>query len=325
MSDDRGSDRESDRNGPTGGLKATGVVGSSGFDQGPQLGVQSKTGGRPASQPQQPSTAGNSTAPAASSKPDSLSAATAAAAAALRPVKHGNGRSQTSSLASGSGKPLLVGHSQGTSGHPQTSSGPNAAAPNGVSTKLNQQQSSKQAAARTLNGNAAAFVPASVSGGMPTIGSSLSLTSTGSGGAPLNGHSSHTSYRNAAAGVSTPASLASASTSMALPLGASSSQGSLSPRQSVSSVLHLSEGAAPSEPAPSASRGMQNGDGSHTVRGRQPQQSHALPFTSPDGLKVPTCLLHYGFGPAGCLPLLECMRLVGATAAGHVARSGNIE
>ncbi|KAA6428269.1 MAG: hypothetical protein FRX49_01865 [Trebouxia sp. A1-2] len=219
VTDDRGSDRGSDRHAGTAGLKATGVVGSSGVDQR---------------------------------------------------------------------------HSQALPGRPHTTSGPHAGMSNGVSAKpgqqqQQQQQSAKQANARTLNGNAAAFVPASISGGMPSISSSLSLTSIGSG--TLNGHSghaSHTSYRNAAAGVSTPASAALATTSMTLPLGAdkgSSSQGSLSPRQSVSSGLHMSEGAAPSSPGLAVSRCMQNGDGIYSSRGQQPQQSHTVPFTSPDGSK----------------------------------------
>jgi len=300
--DDRGSDRGSDRHAGTAGLKATGVVGSSGIDQSHQSSVQSKIGGRSGTgpQPQQPSAAPPSGA-SASGKPDSLSAATAAAAAALRPVKHGNGRTQSSSIATGPGKGLIAGHSQALPGHPHTTSGPQAGMSNGVSAKPSQQQqqqqqqSAKQANARTLNGNAAAFVPASISGGMPSISSSLSLTSTGSG--TLNGHSghaSHTSYRNAAAGVSAPASAALATTSMALPSGAdkgSSSQGSLSPRQSVSSGLHMSEGAAPSSPGPAVSRGMQNGDGIYSSRRQQPQQSHTVPFTSPDGSKVRLLLL----------------------------------
>ncbi len=300
--DDRGSDRGSDRHAGTAGLKATGVVGSSGIDQSHQSSVQSKIGGRSGTgpQPQQPSAAPPSGA-SASGKPDSLSAATAAAAAALRPVKHGNGRTQSSSIATGPGIGLIAGHSQALPGHPHTTSGPQAGMSNGVSAKPSQQQqqqqqqSAKQANARTLNGNAAAFVPASISGGMPSISSSLSLTSTGSG--TLNGHSghaSHTSYRNAAAGVSAPASAALATTSMALPSGAdkgSSSQGSLSPRQSVSSGLHMSEGAAPSSPGPAVSRGMQNGDGIYSSRGQQPQQSHTVPFTSPDGSKVRLLLL----------------------------------
>ncbi len=294
VTDDRGSDRGPDRHAGAAGLKATGVVGSSGIDQSHQSSVQSKTGGRSGTgpQPQQPSAAPPNAA-SAPGKPDSLSAATAAAAAALRPVKHGNGRSQSSSTAIGPGKGLVAGHSQALPGHPHTTSGTHAGMSNGISTKPSQQQqqqSAKQANARTLNGNAAAFVPASVSGGMPSISSSLSLTSTGSG--TLNGHSghaSHTSYRNAAAGVSTPASAALATTSMALPSGAdkgSSSQGSLSPRQSVSSGLHMSEGAAPSSPGPAVSRGMQNEDGIYPSRGQQPQQSHTVPFTSPDGSKV---------------------------------------
>ena len=299
VTDDRGLDRGPDRHAGTAGLKATGVVGTSGNDQSHQTSAQSKIGGRSGTgpQPQQPSAAPPNAA-SASGKPDSLSAATAAAAAALRPVKHGNGRSQSSSIATGPGKGLVAGHSQALLGHPHTTSGPPAGMSNGVSAKLSpQQQSGKQANARTLNGNAAAFVPASVSAGMPSISSSLSLTSTGSG--TLNGHSghvtaSHTSYRNAAAGVSTPASAALATTSMALPSGAdkgSSSQGSLSPRQSVSSGLHMSEGAAPSSPGPAVSRGMQNGDGIYSSRGQQPQQSHTVPFTSPDGSKVQLCLL----------------------------------
>ena len=298
VTDDRGSDRGSDRHAGTAGLKATGVLGSSGIEQSHQSSVQSKIGGRSGTgpQPQQLSTAPPNAA-SASVKPDSLSAATAAAAAALRPVKHGNGRSQSSSIATGPGKGLVAGHSQALPGHPHTTSGPQAGMANGVSAKPSQQQqSAKQANARTLNGNAAAFVPASISGGIPSISSSLSLTSTGSG--TLNGHSghaSHTSYRNAAAGVSTPASAALATTSMALPSGAdkgSSSQGSLSPRQSVSSGLHMSEGAAPSSPGgPGVSRGMRNGDGIYSSRGQQPQQSHTVPFTSPDGSKVRLCLL----------------------------------
>ncbi len=296
VTDDRGSDRGSDRH----ALKATGVVGSSGIDQSHQSSVQSKIGGRSGTgpQPQQPSAALPNAA-SASGKPDSLSAATAAAAAALRPVKHGNGRSQSSSIATGPGKGLVAGHSQALPGHPHTTSGPHAGMSNGVSAKPSQQQqqqSAKQANARTLNGNAAAFVPASVSGGLPSISSSLSLTSTGSG--TLNGHSghaSHTSYRNAAAGVSTPASAALATTSMALPSGAdkgSSSQGSLSPRQSVSSGLHMSEGAAPSSPGPPVSRGMQNGDGIYSSRGQQPQQSHNVPLHITRWLKgtiMPAC------------------------------------
>ena len=292
--DGRGSDRGPDRHAGTAGLKATGVVGSSGIDQSHQSGVQSKIGGQPGMGPQPSAPPPN--AALASGKPDSLSAATAAAAAALRPVKHGNGRSQISSIATGPGKGLVAGHSQALPGHPHTTSGPHAGMSNGISTKPSQQQqqSAKQANARTLNGNAAAFVPASISGGMPSISSSLSLTSTGSG--PLNGHSghaSHTSYRNAAAGETTPASAALVSTSMALPSGAdkgSSSQGSLSPRQSISSGLHMSEGAAPSSPGPAVSRGMQNGDGIYPSRGH-PQQSHTVPFTSPDGSKVCSCLL----------------------------------
>lgn len=292
VTDDRGSDRGSDRHADTAGLKATGAVSSSGTDQSHQNSVHSKIGGRSGTGPQsqQPSAAPPNAA-SASGKPDSLSAATAAAAAALRPVKHGNGRSQSSSIATGPGKGLVAGHSQALPGHPHTTSGPHAGMSNGVGAKPSQQQqqSAKQANARTLNGNAAAFVPASISGGMPSISSSLSLTSTGSG--TLNGHSghaSHTSYRNAAAGVSMPATAALATTSMALPSGAdkgSSSQGSLSPRQSISSGLHMSEGAAPSSPGPSVSRDMQNGDGMYSSRGQQLQQSHTVPFTSPDGSK----------------------------------------
>ncbi len=210
VSDDRGSDRGSDRNGPSGGLRATGVVGGSGGVQG----AQHKPGSRASTQPQQTS--------AAPGIADSVAAATAAAAAALRPVKHGNGRTQGSSMAAstgGAGKGSAPGHPQTAPGHPQPASGSHASLPNGVSAKSSQQQQqSKQAHARTLNGNAAAFVPASVSGGMPSISSSLSLTSTGSG--TLNGHAAHanhTSYRNAAAGVSTSATLAPPSTSMALP------------------------------------------------------------------------------------------------------------
>ncbi|DBA98109.1 hypothetical protein WJX77_011749 [Trebouxia sp. C0004] len=297
VTDDRGSGTGPERHAGTAGLKAGSVVGTCGTDQSHQSCVQSKTGGRPGTgpQPQQPSPPPPNAA-SASGKPDSLSAATAAAAAALRPVKHGNGRSQSSSIATGPGKGLVAGHSQALLGHPHTTSGPHAGMPNGVSTKPSQQQqqqSAKQANARTLNGNAAAFVPASVSGGMPSISSSLSLTSPGSG--TLNGHSghaSHTSYRNAAAGMSTPASSALATTSMALPSGAdkgSSSQGSLSPRQSISSGLHMTEAAAPCSPGP-VSRGMQNGDGIYPSRGH-PQQSHTMPFTSPDGSKGP------GHGP----------------------------
>ncbi|KAL0034960.1 hypothetical protein WJX79_002641 [Trebouxia sp. C0005] len=95
-------------------------------------------------------------------------------------------------------------------------------------------------------------------------------------------------HAGTAAGVSTPASAALATTSMTLPLGVdkgSSSQGSLSPRQSVSSGLHMSEGAAPSSPGLAVSRCMQNGDGIYSTRGQQPQQVHTVPFTSPDGSK----------------------------------------
>ena len=292
---------------------------SSGVDQG--LGSAApRPANRAGVQPQH-SALQPANAPSASGKADPVAAATAAAAAALRPSKQGNGRSQGGGTTSfmqhaGSGKGLTAGHPQATSshsptvsghphaasGHPNTTTGSHGSLSNGIAVKASQQQQqqSKQANARTLNGNAAAFVPASVSGGMPSISSSLSLTSTGS--ETLNGHSgqsNHTSYRNAAAGVSTPASLLPPTTSMALSAGdkGGSSQESLSPRHSMTTGMHVAE--APSSPAPAVSKTMQNGDANYSLpRGKQSQQqSHQVPFTSPDAPKV--CLA-CTTAPVGC-------------------------
>ena len=299
--DDRGSDRGSERGSDRGGLKGVGPSGSGG-DQ--SLGGSlSRNGSRAGAQLQQP---GASIGAAGSSKADQVAAATAAAAAALRPASRGNGRNPSATSPSAtasqpaatvSGKGIAVGHlqhapgpSQAAPGH-HAGPGPHSSMPNGVTQKLSQQQQhqhqSKQSNARMLNGNAAAFVPASASGALPSISSSMSVASTSSG--TLNGHPNHVnhiSYRNAAAGVSMSASMAPPSTSGTLPLPerGASSQGSLSPRQSTSSLLHASEGPAASSPGPNISKGMQNGDVAYPVS--KMKQSSPAPFISPDAPKV---------------------------------------
>ena len=60
----------------------------------------------------------------------------------------------------------------------------------------------------------------------------------------------------------------------------------MSPCQSVSSLLHMSEGAAPSSPGPASSQGMQNGDAGYALPRGKSQPAHTVPFTSPDALKV---------------------------------------
>ena len=297
--DDRGSDRGSERGSDRGGLKGTGPS-TSGVDQSPG-GALSRNGIRAGAQIQQ---AGVPTCSAASSKADQVAAATAAAAAALRPSSRGgsgrNPSAPSSSVtasqpaASASGKAAPGGHLQhapspshaAASGH-QAGPGPHSSIPNGVTPKPSQQQQSKQPNARMLNGNAAAFVPASVSGALPSISSSISLASTSSG--TLNGHSNHanhTSYRNAAAGVTMSSSPALPSTSAMLPLPerGASSQGSLSPRQSASSLLHAQDGPAVSSPGPNISKGKQNGDVPYPVP--KIKQSSPAPFISPDAPKV---------------------------------------
>ena len=302
VNDDRGSDRGSERGSDRGGSKATGPSGSNG-DQN-QAGVPFRAGGRAAPQVQQTMHASGA---AASSKAEQVAAATAAAAAAMRPSHRGSSRNAAASSSANAGSPATTASGKGTpvAGHPQNAPGQsqagtghqggpslNASIPNGVMSKSNQQQQqhqSKQANARMLNGNAAAFVPASVSGAMPSISSSMSLTSTGSGA--LNGHASHanhTSYRNAAAGVSTAASVLPSSTSSALSQGerGPSCQGSLSPRQSVSSGLHVTEAAAPSSPPHGKGKSMQSSRAGYSgSKAKQPSPSPA-PFISPDAPKV---------------------------------------
>lgn len=303
--DDRGSDRGSERGSDRGGLKGVGPS-SSGVD--PSLGssISRNGGSRGGAQMQQP---GVPTCSAASSKADQVAAATAAAAAALRPSSRGNGRNQSAPsssvtasqpAASASGKAAPGGHLQhapspshaAASGH-QAGPGPHSIIPNGVTSKPSKQQQqqqqhqSKQPNARMLNGNAAAFVPASVSGALPSISSSISLASTSSG--TLNSHSNHanhTSYRNAAAGVTMSSSTALPSTSAMLPLPdrGASSQGSLSPRQSASSLLHAPDGPAANSPGSNISKGMQNGDVPYPVP--KIKQSSPAPFISPDAPKV---------------------------------------
>ena len=301
--DDRGSDRGSERGSDRGGLKGVGPS-SSGGDQ--SLGGSlSRNGSRAGAHLQQP---GASIGGAASSKADQVAAATAAAAAALRPANRGNGRNPSAPspsviasqpAATVSGKGIAVGHlqhasglSHASSGH-QAGSGLHSSTPNGVTQKPSQQQQqqqqhqSKQANVRMLNGNAAAFVPASASGASPSISSSMSLASTSSG--TLNGHPNHvnhTSYRNAAAGGGMPASIALPSTSGPLPLPerGASSQGSLSPKQSTSSSIHALEGLAANSPGLNISKGMQNGDVAYPVP--QIKQSSPAPFISPDAPKV---------------------------------------
>ena len=298
--DDRGSDRGSERGSDRGGLKGTGPS-TSGVDQS-LGGALSRNGSRAGAQMQQP---GVPTCSAASSKADQVAAATAAAAAALRPSSRGSGRNQSAPspsvtasqpAASASGKAAPAGNLQhapspshaAASGH-QAGPGPHSSIPNGVTPKPSQQQQqqSKQPNARMLNGNAAAFVPASVSGALPSISSSISLASTSSG--TLNGHSNHAthaSYRNAAAGVTMSSSTALPSTSAMLPLPerGASSQGSLSPRQSASSLLHAQDGPAVSSPGSIISKGMQNGDVPYPVP--KIKQSSPAPFISPDAPKV---------------------------------------
>ncbi|KAL3132326.1 hypothetical protein ABBQ32_008904 [Trebouxia sp. C0010 RCD-2024] len=306
--DDRGSDRGSERGSDRGGPKATGHS-SSGVDQ--SLGSShSRSGSRTGPQLQQTAAATDGTT---SSKADQVAAATAAAAAALRPSSRGSSRNPSASSSSAApvhsagtvqGKGAPAGHLQHAPGHSHAASGhhagpgPHSSLPNGVASKPSQQQQhqAKQAHARMLNGNAAAFVPASVSGALPSISSSMSLASTSSG--TLNGqatHASHTSYRNAAAGVGTAAAIAPPSTSAPQPLPerGASSQGSLSPRQSVSSLLHAPEGAAPSSPCPH----MPNGDAGYRVP--KAKQSSPAPFISPDAPKT------QGQGGAGASTGLE--------------------
>lgn len=298
--DDRGSDRGSERGSDRGGPKGTGLS-SSGMDHS-LGGLHSRSGSRTGPQLQP---TGTVTDGVPSSKADQVAAATAAAAAALRPSNRGNGRNPSApspsataghaAAATASGKGTPAGHLQQAPAHSHAASGHHvgpgqqSSLPNGAMSKSSQQQQhqAKQAHARMLNGNAAAFVPASVAGALPSISSSMSLASTSSG--TLNGHAthvSHTSYRNAAAGVSTSNSLAPPSTSAPQPLPerGASSQGSLSPRQSVSSLLHASEGAAPSSPGPSISKGMPNGDAGYRVP--KAKQSSPAPFISPDAPKT---------------------------------------
>ena len=292
--DDKGSDRGSERGSDRGGLKASG----SGAEQ-ISGGMHSRTGSRSGIQlPQLVHPSG-----VASSKADQVAAATAAAAAALRPSNRSNSRNpaaaSSSANAAPSGGPALskgstgAGHAHNTTEHAHAGPGSHGTIPNGVTTKSHQQQQqSKHVSARVLNGNAAAFVPASISGAMPSISSSMSLTSAGSGA--LNGHAphiNHTSYRNAAAGVSTAASALNPSTSGGVPSveRGASSQGSLSPRQSVSSCLHAAEGAAPSSPPPRKVKDMQNG----SVEYSGPKRSSPTPFISPDAPKVCSmCTVH---------------------------------
>ena len=297
VNDDRGSDRGSERGSDRGGPKATGPS-SSGADQN-QAGVPSRSGSRTGPQVQQNMHACGG---AASSKAEQVAAATAAAAAAMRPSHRGSSRNLPASSSANAGSPASTASGKGTpvanhTAPAQSQAGtghlagpvPNASIPNGLMSKPSQQQQhqSKQANARMLNGNAAAFVPASVSGAMPSISSSMSLTSTGSGA--LNGHASHTnhtSYRNAAAGVSSAASVLPSSTTSAMSHGdrGASCQGSLSPRQSVSSGLHVSEVAAPSSPPPGKGKGRQNSSAGYSEpKAKQPSPA---PFISPDAPKV---------------------------------------
>lgn len=197
---------------------------------------------------------------------EAVAAATAAAAAALRPSNRGN-----------TGRPGQI--SQPMHAKPQhvVPSTSHAAIPNGIPGKA---QQLKGSAGRGLNGNAPSFIPASVAV-LPSISSTGSGLSSGGSGM-INGHASHISYRNAAAGV--PASAAMpASTSMGDRERGPSSQGSMSPRQSVSSMLHDAELSTPTSPAVT-SKGLANGEKPYV----QPkaQQSTSFRLASPESAKV---------------------------------------
>lgn len=222
-----------------------GVTGPSATD--PQSRVPGR--GQSTRQPTQPGSSDYST--------EAVIAANAAAAAALRP-RGSAGRPNAATSH----------HSSQTKAQHGIAAGSHAVMSNGIAGKA---QPLKGPSVRGLNGNAPSFIPASVVG-LPTSSSASSLA-PGSGGS-LNGHTNHVSYRNAAAGVSAP-------TAPLVDRGPSS-QGSMSPRQSVSSLLHEPEPSTPTSPAVTGNN-LPNGDTSYAhVKG----QSSNFRLTSPEGVKV---------------------------------------
>lgn len=246
----------------------SGVAGTSGND------IQPRAGGR--AQQQQHSSTLNA---AGHNNSEAVAAATAAAAAALRPSNRGN---------TGRAGPAIPGlHAKPQHGIPAAS---HTLLANGVPGKA---QQLKNSAGRGLNGNAPSFIPASVAA-LPSVSSSgANLASLGSG--PVNGHTSHISYRNAAAGVAVSAAMPVSSTNMDR---GPSSQGSMSPRQSVSSMLHEPEASTPTSPAVT-SKSLANGDKPYAQS--KAQHSTSFRLASPQGIKVcATC---------GCHQLHVCSQL----------------
>lgn len=199
---------------------------------------------------------------------EAVAAATAAAAAALRPSNRGN-----------AGRPSQANQSLPVKAQHTIPAASHTTLTNGVPGKAQQLKAS--AAGRGLNGNAPSFIPASVAA-IPSVSSIGSgLATAGSGLA--NGHSSHISYRNAAAGVSVSAAMPISSASLGDKERGASSQGSMSPRQSVSSMLHEPEVSTPTSPAVTA-KGLANGENSYVQS--KPQHTTSFRLASPEGAKV---------------------------------------